>query len=180
MHPAGHAGLSLVDLGLTVDAFGALLFFLFNFALVHRNSASYWNLVRFERRTLTLRIETGIRVSVAFRLHLGLITFPEREWLFTLFGNLEGLLLNFKTTFLIFVLDLLVPGNEDSCRDRLASELVGHHALFFHLLFHDHSLNFALSDSLGLDGFTRVEFEWKGYCNAIFALFLGLRAFVVT
>jgi len=160
LHAAWHARLSLIDLGFTVDTFGALFFFLFDFALIHRNSASNWYFVRSESRALALRIETCIRISVAFSFHFRLVALPKRKWLLTLFGNLKRFLLNFKTAFFVLVLDLLVPGYEHSCRDWFAAELVGHHTLFLHFFFHDHCFDLFLSDGFGLDSFSSVKFEW--------------------
>lgn len=107
LHPAGHAGFSLVDLGLAVDAFGAFFLLFFNLAFVHWDGTSDWDLVGSEGRALALRVEACIGVRVAFGIHFGLVTFPKGKWRLALLSDLNRLLLYAKAALFVLVLDLL-------------------------------------------------------------------------
>lgn len=172
LHPAGHTGFSLVDLGLAVDALGAFFLLFFNLTFVHRNGTSNWDLVGSERRALALGVEAFIGIKVAFGFHFSLIAFPKRKWRLTLLSYLNRLLFYAKAAIFVLVLDLLEARDEHSGGDGLASELVSHHALLLHLFLHHHRLDLSLPDSFGLYGFSCVEFEWDWDSDTILAFFL--------
>jgi hypothetical protein len=173
LHTTWHPRACLLDLGHTVDSLGTFFFLFLHLALVHWNCASNRDFVCSELRSTAFNIKTFIWIRVPFFFHLVLVPLPERERSFSLFGYLYTLLLNFQTTFFVFVKNLLVSRDEDRSWDWLASKLIRKRTFLFQLLFHHHLFNFSLPDSFRFDCFSGIKLKrcWDG--NSVFAFFLS-------
>jgi len=156
LHTMRHRGLRIAFFCLLVDALETSLFLEGHFLGVDADAAEVGHAVGFEGGALALGVHGLLLVLPLF--HPYLLPLPERERLLTLLRDFNRLLLDPHAPLLVFIHDLLVPGDQHRRRHRLVSELVLNHVLFFHFLFHDHFVHFALT-SVRMFGLLVTNFE---------------------
>ena len=98
-----------------------------------------------------------MRILITLSFHLFLVSLPKIKRLLSSFCHSNWLLLNFHSSFFIFIKDALVSWHEYRSRYWLTSELVPFHTILFFFFLLYHLLNFTLSNAFRLYWVTDIE-----------------------
>ena len=156
-----------------VDSLEASLLLQSHLLSIDADATEVWHAIGLESWSSAL--DVNLFLLLLLFLHPDFFSLPEAKGSFALFRDLDRLLLDAKATLLVGIHDLLVSRDQDRCWNRLMTELMLYHVLFFHLLFHDHLVDFFLPDvCFGVLSVASIEVERFGDSNTIAALSVAL------